>query len=139
MNIRVGSILDVALIAAIDEDDNSYIITSAYMREQSKTFHIIAEGEAYSMYERLHPGDKALVHYNGRLKGREAMEAFSLTSKKYFADNPEVSYLLSISKEGNRRLRMLGRKMKGIEEIGLVKDGREESEYLFAFHKREVL
>ncbi len=141
IEIRIATIADVDQLAKIDKRDESYLLFSIYLKDRRKVVHIMEHEngeEAYSMYEVMHPGNLALVHYNGNLKGKDAMDAMRLTSSLYFNDYDNIEYLLSISKKVNKRLRMLGRKLENLRTLGEVDMGTGDdgdNEMYYTLHR----
>lgn len=131
---RKATLLDIPTLIKIDTErgdanleSEAYLI-STYMKMPHISFYLSGDKRAYALFEVMHPGTRASAHYNGILRGKEAKRMMEESSTLFFRDNREVQYLFLTFPKGNKKLRMLGSKVRGVSLVGEI-EGTDDIMY----------
>ena len=130
MSAREATILDIRDLIKIEDDDKRSARTfSTYIKLSHMTTHISSDKKAYMIYEWLHPGSRATVHMNGKLRGKAAKDFLYSSFDLYFDDHPELEYVMVVFPRDNVALRYLGATMENVSLVGELK-GTEDIMYI---------
>lgn len=123
MMIRQATLIDIPELSKIEGDSKEAVLAFAlHIKTPSMQLYMSPGDKAYTMFETLHPGDKASAHLGGFLSGKCALDFMYGSYKLFMKNNPHVKYLILIFPKSNYRLRLLGSKLKGVTFVGEVGD-----------------